>query len=333
MTHPITSFVTGATGFVGAAVARVLSAQGHSLRLLARAGSDRRNLQGLDNIEIVEGDLTKPQTYAEALKGCDALFHVAADYRIWVRDPGQMHQINVDGTRMLMEAALMAEVPKVVYTSSVATLGIHKDGTPSDETTPVSLSDMVGVYKKSKFLAEQEVKRLIKQQGLPCVIVNPSTPIGPRDIRPTPTGRIIVEAAKGHMPAYVDTGLNVVHVDDVAEGHFLAYQNGKIGDRYILGGEDMSLGEILGFIAGQVGRKAPVVKIPQSLLFPLAYVAEAIARRTGKEPFATVDGLKMSRKKMYFSHQKATDDLGYRPRPATAALVDAIKWFKENGYI
>lgn len=326
-----TTFVTGATGFVGAAVARVLVEQGHRLRVLTRPHNDRRNLQGLD-VDIVEGDLAQPETYRESLKGCQALFHVAADYRIWVPDPTAMHHINIDGTRELMLAALEARVERMVYTSSVAVLGINKDGTPSNEDTPVSFSDMVGVYKQSKYLAEEEVRRLIAHHNLPAVIVNPSTPIGPRDIKPTPTGRIIVDAVAGRIPAYVDTGLNIAHVEDVAMGHWLAFQKGKIGERYILGGENLGLGEILGLMAKQVGRKPPTVKLPREALYPLAYGAELFARLTGKEPLVTIDALRMARKKMFFSPAKAERELGYKARPAAAAIKDAIIWFRENGY-
>ena len=326
------SFVTGATGFVGAAVARLLEAKGHELRLLSRPHNDRRNLEGLKSPTIVEGDLGDPQSYAAALKGCDFLFHVAADYRIWVPDEAAMNKINVAGTRGLMEAALAADIKRVVYTSSVATLGIPKDGGEGTEDTPVALDDMIGTYKRSKFLAEQVVHEMIAAQKLPAVIVNPSTPIGPRDIKPTPTGRIIVEAAAGRMPAYVDTGLNIAHVDDVAMGHWLALKNGKIGERYILGGDNMGFAEILEVVCGAAGRKAPTVKIPRLPLFPLAYGAEFVARFTHKEPFITVDGLKMARKKMFFSSEKAKSALGYAPRPAPQALCDAVAWFRDNGY-
>ncbi|HUY69180.1 MAG TPA: NAD-dependent epimerase/dehydratase family protein, partial [Alphaproteobacteria bacterium] len=225
MTDQPLTFITGATGFLGSAVARVLIEKGHHLRALARPGNDRRNLAGLD-LEIVEGDLAKPESWRAALKGCDALFHVAADYRIWVPDPAAMHRTNVDGTHALMEAALAAGIKRIVYTSSVATLGLNRNGTPADEATPVAFADMIGAYKRSKFLAEQEVSRMVRHYNLPTVIVNPSTPIGPRDIKPTPTGRIITEAVKGLIPAYVDTGLNIVHVDDVAMGHWLAFERG-----------------------------------------------------------------------------------------------------------
>lgn len=332
MTERPLTFITGATGFVGAAVARVLIDKGHRLRVLTRPNNSRRNLEGLTDIEIVEGDLGKPESYVHALHDCDALFHVAADYRIWVPDAAEMHRINVDGTHALMEAALAAGIKRIVYTSSVATLGKNADGTPADEETPVTLADMVGIYKRSKFLAEQDVQRLIRQNNLPCVIVNPSTPIGPRDIKPTPTGRIIIEAAKGRMPAYIDTGLNVVHVDDVAMGHWLAFKRGKIGERYVLGGTDLGLGDILKIIAEHTGRPAPKVKLPRLPLYPLAYAAEMAALITRKEPFITVDGLRMAKKKMFFSSAKAARDLGYKARPADQAIADAIAWFKTRGY-
>ena len=318
--------------FVGAAVARVLQDKGHRLRVLTRPNNDRRNLEGLKNIDIVEGDLGKPDSYARSLEGCDALFHVAADYRLWVPDAASMNRINIDGTRALMEAALASGVRRIVYTSSVATLRCFSDGTLSDEDTPVTLADMIGTYKRSKFLAEQAVQELVRKRGLPCVIVNPSTPIGPRDLKPTPTGRIIVEAAKGRMPAYVDTGLNVVHVNDVAMGHWLAYERGAVGERYILGGTNLGLGEILATVARQVGRSAPKVKIPRAILFPLAYAAEGVGLLTGKEPFVTVDGLRMAKKKMFFSSAKAERSLDYKASSAEQAIADAIAWFKANGY-
>ncbi len=317
---------------MGSAVARKLSERGARLLALARTGGDRRNLADIPDLEIVEGDLAKPEAWRERLRGCDGLFHVAADYRIWVPDAAAMHRINVDGSRALMEAALDAGVKRVVYTSSVATLGGKGDGAPADENAPSSIADMTGIYKRSKFLAEQEVRRMIRSHGLPCVVVNPSTPIGPRDVKPTPTGRIITEAVKGRMPAYVDTGLNVVHVDDVAEGHLLAYDKGKIGERYILGGENLGLGEILKVVAEISGGKPPALELPRAPLYPLAIVAEAFARLTGREPLLTVDALRMSRKKMFFSSAKAEKELGYSHRPAREAIKDAVAWFKENGY-
>ena len=328
---PETTFLTGSTGFVGAAVARLLLAKGHRVRALSRPHNDRRNLNGLD-IEIIEGDLTQPETYRDALKGCRNLFHVAADYRIWVPNAAAMNRVNIDGTRSLMLAALDAGIERIVYTSSVATLGLHKDGTPAREDSPVAFSDMVGVYKQSKYLAEEEVSRLIAHHNLPAVIVNPSTPIGPRDIKPTPTGRIIVDAVKGRVPAYVDTGLNIAHVDDVAMGHWLAFERGKIGERYILGGSNLALSDILAIIADIVGRPAPKIKLPRAAIYPVAIGMEIAARLTGWEPMVTRDALRMAKKKMYFSTAKAERDLGYRARPAREAIEDAIAWFRAEGY-
>ncbi len=328
----MTALVTGATGFVGSAIARLLLERGESVRVLARPGSDRRNLKGLD-LEVAEGDLGDPASLERALRGCRALFHAAADYRLWVPKPEEIYQANVEGTRRLMELAGETGVERIVYTSSVATLGIDPGGAPANEDTPVTQDDMIGHYKRSKFLAEREVDTLVREAGLPAVIVNPSTPVGPRDIKPTPTGRMIVEAAAGRMPAYVDTGLNVVHVDDVAAGHLLAFDKGAAGERYILGGENLTLGEILTRIAALCGRRPPRVKIPHNALVPLAHAAEAWARLNGKgEPFVTLDGLKMARKRMFFSSAKAAEKLGYKARPAQEALADAVQWFREAGY-
>lgn len=321
--------VTGATGFVGAAVVRQLLAEGRRVRALIRSGSDRSNLEGIE-VEVVIGDLTDPDSLHRAVAGCHGVFHVAADYRLWVRDPGAMLAANVDGTRALMRAALAAGVERVVYTSSVATLGIRSDG-PADEETPVKFTDMIGVYKQSKFLAEAEVRRMMAEEGLPVVIVNPSTPIGRRDIKPTPTGRLIVEAAAGRMPAFVDTGLNVVHVEDVAAGHVLAFDRGAIGERYILGGEDMTLSAILAEIAALTRRRAPKIKLPHGAVLPLAYAVEAWCRLAGGEPFVTVDGVRMSKKQMFFSSRKAQAELGYRARPGREALRDAVDDFRARG--
>ncbi|HUN45087.1 MAG TPA: hopanoid-associated sugar epimerase [Stellaceae bacterium] len=324
--------VTGATGFVGAAVARALLAAGRRVRALARRNSDRRNLAGLD-IEIAEGSLEDAAALPAAVAGCGALYHVAADYRLWVRDPEAMFRANVDGTRALMEAAQAAGVERIVYTSSVAVLGVYKDGTSADETTPSEYTDMIGPYKQSKFRAEEVVRGLIRERSLPAVIVNPSTPIGPRDIKPTPTGRMIVEAAAGRMPAYVDTGLNLVHVEDVATGHLLAEERGRIGERYILGGENLSLGEILRRIAMITKRRPPSLRLPVDALWPVAAVAESWGRLTGREPMTTFDGLRMARKKMFFSAAKAERELGFRARPADQALADAIDWFRAQGML
>lgn len=325
--------VTGATGFVGSAVVRALLAQGANVRVLVRPGSDRRNLDGLD-IAICEGDLMRPDSLSAALAGCEGLFHVAADYRLWARDPDAMFRANVEGTRTVLGMAHAAGVKRAVYTSSVAVLGIDQSGLPADEDTPVTYRDMIGVYKQSKYRAEEAALKVIEETGLDCVIVNPSTPIGPRDIKPTPTGRLVVEAASGRMPAYVDTGLNVAHVDDVAHGHLLAFEKGVKGQRYILGGDDMTLREILHTVAGQAGVKPPVLEIPRAPIYPLAWAAEMWCTVTGRgEPFATVDGLRMSKKKMFFSSVRAEEKLGYRHRPGADALADAVLWFRQNGYI
>ena len=328
---PRTALVTGASGFVGSAVARRLIEAGYAVRVLVRPTSDTRNVTGLP-VDIRHGALEDAASLAAALKGATHLFHVAADYRLWVRDPATMFRANVDGTRILMEQAQAAGLERIVYTSSVATIGLHADGTPADETTPSRYEDMVGPYKQSKFRAEAEVRRLVAEQGLPAVIVSPSTPIGPRDIKPTPTGRMIVEAASGRMPAFVDTGLNLVHVADVAEGHLAAADKGRIGERYILGGENMSLAAILTAVAERAGRRPPLARLPIAAVVPIAIVAESVARFTGKEPFVTLDGLRMARKKMYFSSAKAAAELGYRTRPVGEALAEAIEWFRAAGY-
>ncbi len=327
-----TTLVTGATGFVGSAVARAIAQRGHDLRLLARAGSDRRNLAGLD-AEVVVGDLLRPETLAPAVAGCRYVVHVAADYRIWVPDPDRMLAANVEGTCALMRVSLAAEVERIVYCSSVAALGLTKDGSPADETTHAGEASIIGIYKKSKYRAEQAVLTMAVREGLPVVVVNPSTPIGPRDVKPTPTGRMIADAASGCMPAYVDTGLNVVHVDDVGEGHALALERGRIGEKYILGGENMTLAEILGVVAGLSGRRPPRLRLPHGAVWPVAVASELIARGFGVEPMVTRDHLRMARKMMFFSSAKATRELGYRPRPAREAIADALAWFREAGMV
>ncbi|MDD9878098.1 MAG: NAD-dependent epimerase/dehydratase family protein [Magnetovibrio sp.] len=322
--------VTGATGFVGSAVVRRLLDRGERVRVLARPNSDRANVRGLD-VEVAEGDLRILESLGPAVAGCDAVFHVAADYRLWTREPEAMFRANVEGSRAIVRAAWEAGVGRIVYTSSVAVLG-NVPGGSADEETPVSYADMIGPYKQSKFRAEEAVDALIAE-GAPVVIVNPSTPIGPRDIKPTPTGRMIVEAAAGKMPAFVDTGLNIAHVDDVAEGHLLAHDKGTLGERYILGGENLTLSEILRLIAAEVGRKPPTVRIPHNLILPIAVLAEAWTRMTGgDEPFVTVDGVRMAKKHMFFSADKARAELGYAPRPAADAIADAVRWFRENRY-
>jgi dihydroflavonol-4-reductase len=325
------ALVTGATGFVGAAVARALLAAGAEVRALARAGSDRRNVAALP-LKVVTGDLSDPASLERAAAGCDALFHVAADYRLGARDSAQLYRTNVDGTRAIIEAAQRAGVGRMVYTSSVACVGLPADGSPGVEDTPVSIEDMIGHYKRSKFLAEQAVLALARD-GAPIVIVNPSTPVGPGDIKPTPTGQMVRDAANGRMPAYVDTGLNIVHVDDVAAGHLLAFERGRIGERYILGGQDMSLRLILAEIAAQVGRPAPRVELPRAALLPLAYIAEIIAHLSGGTTRLTVEGLRMARKRMFFSSAKAERELGYRWRAPAEAFSDALRWLRDQGLL
>jgi dihydroflavonol-4-reductase len=328
----MTALVIGASGFVGSAVVRALVRRDEIVRVLVRPTSDRRNLTDL-GVEVATGDLREPASLARALEGCRILYHVAADYRLWIPRPDEIYQTNVDGTVALIRAAVDAGVERIVYTSSVATLGLNENRDPADETTPVSLADMVGHYKRSKFLAEEQVQQLVQDLDAPVVIVNPSTPVGPRDLKPTPTGRMVLDAAAGRMPAYVDTGLNIVHVDDVAYGHLLACEHGVVGERYILGGHNMPLREILGAIADLVGRRPPRVSLPHDLILPVAKVAELVARATGREPFVTVDGVRLAKKHMYFSSQKAERDLGYVARPAITAFQDAIDWFHDQGYL
>jgi dihydroflavonol-4-reductase len=323
--------LTGASGFVGSAVARALRQRGFGVRALVRAASPTAHLSDL-GLEFIRGDLRDPASLRSAMSGMRYLFHVGADYRLRARDPSELSKTNVDGTRALMQEAMRAGVARVIYTSSVATLVARPDGSSSDETMPLDEANAIGVYKRSKVAAERAVEELIRQ-GLPAVIVNPSTPIGPRDVKPTPTGRIIVEAAAGRMPAFVDTGLNMVHVDDVAAGHLLAFERGHVGERYILGGQNASLAEILAVVAGAVGRKPPKIRIPRAAVVPLAYVTEAIALLTGKEPMLTRDGLKMSKNKMFFSSAKAERELGYSARPYAEGIRDAIAWFREAGYL
>ena len=322
--------VTGVSGFVGSAVARRLAAEGRAVRGVVRASSARANLVDFPG-ELVEGDVRDPQAMARAMVGVQHVFHVAADYRIWAPDPEEIVRNNLASTRAVMDAARGAGVEQIVYTSSVATL-LPDAARPADETRPATPEQAVGAYKRSKVVAERLVETMAAE-GLPVVIVNPSTPIGPRDVRPTPTGRIIVEAASGKMPAFVDSGLNLVHVDDVAEGHLLALAKGRIGERYILGGQDVSLGAMLGEIAALVGRKPPTVALPRGPLYPLAWANELLARVTGKEPFLTIDSLKMAGHAMYYSSARAEAELGYRARPHVEALRDAIEWFRSAGMI
>lgn len=327
------ALVTGATGFLGSAVVRALLGTGQSVRVLVRPDSVKTNISGLE-IEIYEGDLRDSASLVRACRGCDALYHVAADYRLWVRNPRELYQTNVDGTRAIMRASLATGVARIVYTSSVATLGLNTDGKPANEDTPVGVEDMIGHYKRSKFLAERVVSDLVTTEALPAVIVNPSTPIGPRDIKPTPTGRIVRDAATGRIPAYVDTGLNVAHVDDVAQGHLLAFEKGMPGRRYILGGENLSLHAILILIGQLSGRHTRLFQMPRGLVYPIAWLSELVAKMTdGPEPQITLDGLRMAAKKMYFDSARAETELGYRARPAQIAIRDALQWFSNEGII
>jgi dihydroflavonol-4-reductase len=324
--------VTGASGFVGSAVARIARKRGFEVRVVVRKTSSRQNIEALD-AEVVIGDMRDQASMRAAMKGVRYLFHVAADYRIWARDPSEIERANLEGTEATMRAALAEGVERIVYTSSVATLKVNAAGDIGDETKPADARQTIGAYKRSKVLAERAVERMVANDGLPAVIVNPSTPIGPRDVKPTPTGRIIVEAATGKIPAFVDTGLNLVHVDDVALGHFLALERGVTGERYILGGANLSLQQMLADIAGLAGRKPPTVRLPRGPLYPLAIGAELFAKFSGKEPFVTVDGLRMSKNKMYFTSAKAERELGYRARPYGEGLSDALDWFRANGYL
>jgi len=323
----MTTLITGASGFVGSAVMRKCLARGEDVRVLVRENSDRSLIRE-HPVEVVVGDLTDQASLESALKNCQYLYHVAADYRLWSKDPNELYQSNVDGTRNIMLAALQQGVERIVYTSSVATLGLHTDGSPANEDSPVSLDDMVGDYKRSKYLAEREVDKLVAEQKLPAVIVNPSTPVGAGDIKPTPTGQMILDAVTGQMPAYVDTGLNIVHVEDVADGHLSAMDQGAIGERYILGAADMTLQEILSYIFSEIGQKPPTIKLPHNLILPVAWGMERIASVTGKPPRVTVSGVQLAKKKMFFSHAKASKHLSYSPQPAEQALSDAIKWFQ-----
>jgi dihydroflavonol-4-reductase len=323
--------ITGATGFVGSAVARAFLRAGYAVRVLLRDSSPREALSGLE-VETANADLAVPQTFSAALAGCQGLVHVAADYRLFVTDPKPLYRVNVEGTRTLMQAALAAGVKRIVYTSSVAALGHGDGGAPADEDTPSRLAGMIGHYKRSKFLAEAEVARLVAESGLPAVIVNPSAPVGPRDRKPTPTGQMVLDAACGRMPAYLDTGLNIVHVDDVAEGHRLAYERGRIGRRYVVGGDNLPLKDIFAAIAQLAGQRPPRWRLTAGPLVPLAWLAESWARLTHSMPRLTREQLAMARHPMYYSSARAERELGYTHRPADAAFRDALTWFAEHGY-
>ncbi len=327
--NPDLVLVTGASGFLGSAVALAARRAGFRVRVLVRPSSPRTNIRPED--EVVVGDMGDHAAMARALGGVRFLLQVAADYRLWAPDPRDIVRTNVEGTRVVMQEALRANIERIVYTSSVATIA-PKEGGSADETRPLAPADAIGADKQSKVAAERLVEDMVRQ-GLPAVIVNPSTPIGPRDVKPTPTGRIIVEAASGRMPAFVDTGLNLVHVDDVAAGHLLALQRGAIGERYILGGENVFLRTMLADIAALVGRRPPRLRLPRAPLYPLAIAAELAARFTGREPFLTRDALRMARYRMFFDDAKARRELGYASRPYREGIADAIAWFRAAGYL
>jgi len=325
------AFVTGATGFLGSHVARVLADQGARLRLLVRPTSHLRNIADL-NAERVEGDLRDPASIEKALTGCDALFHVAADYRLWVRDPQQMYRSNVEGTRALLEAARKQGVRRVVYTSSVATMGFSSNGRLADENSAVSLTDMIGHYKRSKFMAEQ-VAFEAARSGVDVIVVNPTTPIGERDLKPTPTGRIVVDFLKRKFPAYVDTGLNLVDATECARGHIQALEKGRSGERYILGGENLTLKQILDRLGAITGLPSPKVKLPYVFALAAGVVDETVTGRIlDREPRATIDAVRMGRKKMFISSAKAERELGWRSVPVNDALRRSVEWFRANGY-
>ena len=325
------TFLTGATGFLGSHVARVLSQQGADLRLLVRPSSNLRNLAGL-NADTATGDLRDPASLEKAMAGCDTVFHVAADYRLWVRDPREMYRSNVDGTRAILDAARKNGVRRVVYTSSVATMGFTANGHPADEDSPVSFADMIGHYKRSKFLAEQ-VALEAGRGGMHVVVVNPTTPVGEQDVKPTPTGRIVVDFLKRKFPAYVETGLNLVDATECARGHVAALEKGKPGERYILGGENLTLKQILDKLGEITGLSSPSIKLPYLFAFAAGVVDEAITGRLLKrEPRATIDTVRMGKKKMFASSDKAERELGWRIVPVEDALRRAVEWFRTNGY-
>lgn len=325
------AFVTGATGFVGSHVARALAQQGAGLRLLVRANSNKKNLEDL-KADLVVGDLRDPASLEKSIAGCDVVFHVAADYRLWVRNPEEMYRSNVEGTRAILAAARRNNVRRVVYTSSVATMGFTSNGPPADEDSPVSLANMIGPYKGSKFIAE-EVAIKAARAGQDVVIVNPTTPVGERDIKPTPTGRIVIDFLKKKFPAYVDTGLNLVDVKQCALGHIAALEKGRSGERYILGGENLTLKEILDKLAAITGLPSPKVKVPYILALATGVVDEIVTGRIrGREPRATIDAVRMGRKKMFASSAKAERELGWSVVPVDDALRRAVEWFRANGY-
>ena len=326
------AFVTGATGFVGSHVARVLAEQGSDLRLLVRSSSDTRNIEGL-KADRATGDLRDPASLEKAMAGCDVVFHVAADYRLWVQDPEQMYRSNVEGTRAILDASRRNGVKRVVYTSSVATIGFTSNGHPADEDSPVAVENMIGPYKRSKFIAEQ-VALEAGRGGMDVVVVNPTTPVGERDIKPTPTGRIVVDFLKKKFPAYVDTGLNLVDVKECARGHVAALEKGRSGERYILGGENLTLKQILDKLAAITGLPSPKLRVPYVLALATGVVDEIVVGRIfGREPRATIDAVRMGRKKMFASSAKAERELGWKMVPVNDALRRAADWFRANGYV
>ncbi len=325
------AFVTGATGFVGSHVARVLAEQGADLRLLVRSTSDPKNIEALKADRVI-GDLRDPASIEKAMAGCEVVFHVAADYRLWIRDPERMYAANVEGTRAILEAARRNRVRRVVYTSSVATMGFTSNGRPADENSPVSLDNMIGHYKRSKFMAEQ-VAMEAGRSGMDVVVVNPTTPVGERDIKPTPTGRIVVDFLKKKFPAYVDTGLNLVDVTECARGHLTAMEKGRSGERYILGGENLTLKQILDKLAAITGLPSPKVRVPYVVALATGVVDEVVTGYILKrEPRATIDAVRMGRKKMFVSSAKAEHELGWKMAPVDDALRRAVEWFQTNGY-
>jgi dihydroflavonol-4-reductase len=325
------AFVTGATGFVGSHVARALAAQGADLRLLVRSSSDLRNVQDL-RAEQVTGELRDAVSLKKAVSGCDVVFHVAADYRLWVRDPDEMYRSNVEGTKAILQAARESKARRVVYTSSVATMGFNSNGRLASEDSPVSLADMIGPYKRSKFMAE-EIAIQAGKSGMDVVVVNPTTPVGERDIKPTPTGRIVVDFLKKKFPAYVDTGLNLVDVSECAQGHVTALEKGKSGERYILGGENLTLKQILDKLAAITGLPSPKIKVPYVVALATGVVDQVVTGYIRKrEPRATIDAVRMGRKKMFVSSRKAERDLGWKIVPVDGALRRAVEWFHANGY-
>jgi dihydroflavonol-4-reductase len=324
------ALVTGGTGFIGANLVRELTAAGATVRVLARAGGDRRALEGV-KVEFLEGDLLDPASVRRAVSGVQTVYHVAADYRLWTPDPTTLYRTNVDATRTVLEAAGEAGARRIVHTSSVGALGIPKDGRPGTEDTPVSLADMVGHYKRSKYLGEQVALELARR-GLPVVVVNPSAPVGPWDVKPTPTGQMVVDFMRGRMVASVDTGLNVVHVRDVARGHLLAAERGRLGERYILGHRDLALAELFGILAEITGRRPPRFRVPYAVAWVGAACCEGVSVLTRRAPLVPLTAVRMARKRMYFSPAKAVRELGLPQTDVRTALGDAVAWFEAHGY-